>query len=189
MSDDKIEILEVDDSPKEIKIKKKTINNLVVNTTIDNQTGEVIETQSSVSFKVEKEPDFVKLYLRDIVSLNNLPSGMSKILMLIIRQMNYNNVVVLISHTKDLICDELNVSRSYVNKCINEFNKKGILIRVVNPRTYKEMRSVYMLDPNLVGKGSWSDINELRLSIVYKSDGKKELKSNMNEQLSLKLGI
>ena len=173
----------------EIKHKSKSISHQKIEEIIDIKTGEVITRASTTSFKVDKEPDFVKLYLQDLVQLNNLPSGMSKILMLIIRQMNYNNVVVLISHTKEFICDELNVSMSYVNKCILEFSKKGLLIRMKNNRTGKQMRGIYMLDPNLVGKGSWQDINELRLSITYKADGTKALKSSMTDQLSLKLGV
>ena len=169
--------------------KYKDITQQKVDTIIDEETGEIISTTSSTTFRVEKEPDFIKLYLDDVLRLNDLPKGMSPILFRICKIMSYNNIVVLINPIKQMISNDLNISISYVNKCIDIFHKKGILIRIRDEKTQKQHRGVYLVDPELFGKGQWKDIKSLRLVVDYKPNGTKEIKSNMSDQLQLKLGL
>jgi hypothetical protein len=148
---------------------------------INHETGEIIESESLKSYVIEKEPDFIKMYISDISRLKELPKGMTPILVSLIRNMNYNNVIVAYMPIKKMACRELGISVNYLNKAIDAFYKKGILIRLA--------KGIYMADPELFAKGTWTDIRELRLVIEYNQNGTKQLKSNLPEQMKLKLGM
>lgn len=48
---------------------------------------------------------------------------------------------------------------------------------------------MYITDPNLFGKGKWTDIKKLRLVVEYDKDGTKKLSSNLSKELQLRLGL
>ena len=73
-------------------MENKKIYQTETKTIIDHQTGEIIQTEHNQKGFVEKEPDYVKLYLQDIARLNNLPPSTSSLMTLIIRSMGYNNL-------------------------------------------------------------------------------------------------
>jgi hypothetical protein len=146
--------------------------------TIDGATGEVQQISTTQQFASETEPAFVKLYLKDIIRLKELPPSTSSVLHAILNYMNYNNEIILIGYNKKTICANLNIPMNTLNKAIDNLFKANILIRVAP--------SCYVVDPELFGKGSWKDIKNIRLSIEYTEDAKgrsvKQLKSNIAEQ-------
>lgn len=159
---------------------KKKITQTKIVERVDTKTGmiELKEIQSQ-SFLIDKEPDYVKLYLADITRLKDIPSGMNKVLFELMKSINYNGIIMAYKPVKDLMCLNMGISVNYLNKCIDEFYKKGILIRYA--------RGVYIADPNLFAKGSWKDIQNLRLVIEYNKDGTKTLKSNVSEEMKNQL--
>jgi hypothetical protein len=159
---------------------KKKITQTKIIEKVDTKTGiiELKEIQSQ-SFLIDKEPDYVKLYLADITRLKDIPSGMNKVLFELMKSINYNGIIMAYKPVKDLMCLNMGISVNYLNKCIDEFYKKGILIRYA--------RGVYIADPNLFAKGSWKDIQNLRLVIEYNKDGTKTLKSNVSEEMKNQL--
>lgn len=164
------------------KKKKKKITHSQTTHIINEKTGEVLETTLTETYRVEKEPDFIKMYISDIARLNELPKGMDMILLALVRNMGYNNVIPAYKPIKKLICHDLGISLSYLNKAIDTFYKKGVFIRLD--------RGIYMADPELFARGSWSDIQKLRLVIEYDKDkGTKRLKSNLPEEVQMKLGL
>lgn len=145
---------------------------------VDVNTGEIFESEVMSKIQVDREPDYIKIYVKDIVRFKDLPTGMDKVLLAIISTMGYNNIILTYMPVKKMIAKELKITISYVNKCISYFVKAGLLIRIE--------RGIYLVDPELFGRGKWENINELRLSITYNiKTGEKKLKSNMQEQLSL----
>lgn len=159
--------------------KRKVTKTNVVET-VDVKTGEIqLNTVQSESFLIDKEPDYVKLYLADITRLKDIPAGMNKVLFELMKSINYNGIIMAYKPVKDLMCMNMGISINYLNKCIDEFYKKGILIRYA--------RGVYIADPNLFAKGSWKDIQNLRLVIEYNVDGTKTLKSNVSEEMKSQL--
>lgn len=148
---------------------------------INHETGEIHETISNTTFFVEKEPEYIKMYVNDIARLKNLPTGMQPILMELIKSMGYNNVIPAYKPIKDMICKNLGIKMDYLNKSIDAFYKAGLLIRL--------HRGIYMADPELFARGKWEDIKNLRLIIEYKKDGSKQLKSNLPQEVQLKLGF
>ena len=144
--------------------------------TIDESTGELLQTTNKQVSFAEKEPDYVKLYISDIVRLKDLPPSADKVLMEIIGQMGYSNIFAAYAPIKRVMIKNLDISMNTLNKAIDQLHKKGILVRIE--------RGVYLVDPNLFARGSWDDIKNIRLTIEYDADtGQKKLTSDAPEKL------
>ncbi len=149
--------------------------------TIDVETGELKSHVSTQVFGLEKEPPYIKMYIEDIARLKELPHGMNRILLEMIKSMGYNNIIAAYKPIKTIMCNNLGIKMDYLNKAISTFHKKGLLIRLD--------RGIYMADPELFARGKWEDIKNLRLVIEYSKDGTKKLKSNLPKEVQLKLGF
>jgi hypothetical protein len=142
---------------------------------IDAQTGEIIKIKRYTSALVEKEPPHVKIYLQDIVKLNDLPPAAVKVLNMLIQNMGYNNMVPMLKPFKEVICKSLNIKMNTLDKIIGMLKDKQII--------HQFARGLYILDPYLFAKGRWENIKNLRLIIEYDENGNRKLSSNAPEQI------
>jgi hypothetical protein len=147
--------------------------------TVDVQSGELVSQTIVTSSIVPREPDYVKLYLEDLQRFFELNHSESKVLNGLLRYMSYNNVVVLLKPVKEMICNELQMPMNTLNKSIDNLFKQNILIRM--------HKSVYLIDPNLFGKGKWEDIHSIRLNITYDNTGRKMVKTDVVKGQQLEL--
>jgi hypothetical protein len=161
--------------------KHKKITKATTVKTVDIATGEITEISNEETYVVEREPEYIKMYISDIARLKDIPKGMDSILMSFVKHMGYNNVIPVYMPIKKMIANDLGCSVSYINKAIDVFYKRGVFIRAA--------RGMYVADPKLFARGSWSDIKDLRLVIDYEPNGTKKLASNLSEQMQLKLGF
>lgn len=159
---------------------KKKVTKTDVKTYVD-EDGVVIDEIKHETFLVDREPDYVKFYIQDIGRIKDITSTQNEVLLAFIRHMGYNNVIPTYKPIKLMVAKDLNISLNTVNKAVSEFSKKGLFIPIA--------RGMYLADPELFGKGKWSDIKSLRLVIEYKQDGTKKISSNLPEQIQLKLGL
>lgn len=159
-----------------LKLNKKNAVSVETETTIDTQTGELIQQTETVLTKVyDQEPDYVKLYTADIGKLLELPGCCPEVLSCIASHMAYGNIIVLYGPIKEIMMAELNMNRNTFNKAIDELYKAGILIR--------HSRACYVVDPELFGKGQWKDVKKLRLSIEYLPNGNKQLSMQVTKEI------
>jgi hypothetical protein len=158
-----------------MSLKKTTYES--IESVTDLNTGEITVIKSHTQSVLEKEPDYVKLYVADIMKLNNLPRNSGAVMNCLLRSMSYNNIIPAYAPIKRVICKELNIGMDSLNKAIDSLFKAGMLIRIE--------RGVYMADPNLFGKGEWKNIKNLRLIIDYKEDGTKQISGGNATQLKL----
>ena len=42
---------------------------------------------------------------------------------------------------------------------------------------------MYLMDPNIFGRGSWSDIKDIRMVVEYNSDGTRNIKTEFQNRL------
>ena len=123
----------------------------------DLQSGEVVQTEREI--QLPKEPDFVKLYLDDLVMLKDIPQWVSGVLYSLLKQMNYQNEIVLNSTIKKRIAADLGIVTKTIDNALVTFVKKGILSR--------QDTGVYQANPYLFGKGEWANIRKIRLRVDY----------------------
>jgi len=145
------------------KIKRQQKNITTIETIVDRNSGEVISEAATVRSS-STEPDFVKMYLHDVGRLCNLKKDTNKTLLALLRKMNYDNEVVLASTIKKELAEALKIKINTLEHAIGDLVKSGILYRVANNH--------YEINPLLIAKGSWKDIQLLRMNITYSPEGR-----------------
>ena len=138
--------------------------------TIISHDGEIIENRINSTVIVDKEPDFVKLYLADIMTLSNIPKSGNVILMALIQRINYQNEIVIVKSIREEICFDLKIADVTFRKAMDQFINKGILS--------KKNTNVYIANPYLFAKGSWQNIKNIRLTVEYNSKGRFLIREN-----------
>jgi len=121
---------------------------------INFKTGEITEEETLNVIKLPKEEDYVKIYIKHINYLNNLPNGIDTIIYALLKRINYDNEIYINNHLKKKIAEEIGLKVSTINMYITKLVNNDILIRID--------RGVYILNPIFYGKGKWKDILELR---------------------------
>ena len=147
----------------------KKISQEIITQVVD-ENGVLKHEVKSQNVIVEREPDYVKLYIRDILRLNDIPKSGNEVLLAILRRMNYSNDIILISSIKKEIAEELGIKEITLRKAIELFVEKSILLR--------RDRSVYIINPYFFGRGKWEEIKKIRLLIEYSKEGKMVLKTD-----------
>ncbi len=154
---------------KEKKLSQETIKETV-------EDGIVTKKQKNSTFYGDRiEPPFIKLYLDDIEVLYRLPKGQGSFLYALIPYMNYKGQITINSVMKGEIAEELKMKVSSFGNIITNFVKKDILQRVG-----KKGSGVYIINPYLIGKGKWEDIEGLR--IQYKENGQRQIEPIFKEK-------
>lgn len=153
------------------KIYVREVNEVVVD------TGEITRQTRLEAGAFEQEPPFVKLYLADIARLNGLNKSEAKLVYELIHNMGYNNVVPGYKPVKEMIAAKIGMTYNTLEKALKELHKKGILIR--------KARGLYIMDPHIFGRGTWKDVQKIRMTIDYNGDGTKTINAEISKQLGL----
>lgn len=154
------------------KTKRKIIRNETEVIITDRDTGEIINTETIRTHAVEKEPDFIKLYLNDVGMLVGLSPYDQKVFLSLVKHMTYSNLVVLIKPVKEEICNELGIKLNTINKAIDNLKNANLLMKYQGTDGQVK-RSCWLVNPYLAAKGTWTDIRSIRLQIEYSSEGRK----------------
>lgn len=135
---------------------------------IDANTGTILESVEKNVINWGQEPPFVKIYLKDILYLKDLPKSYNPLLLALLKRAGWAKdgmEISLTAGTKRLIAKELNLQNiRTINNALSNFVKADVLFRVET--------GVYRFNPYLFGKGDWQDISKLRLQIEYTLEGK-----------------
>jgi len=140
---------------------------------VNQETGELVETNSYTVQTAENEPGFIKLYLQDLTSIHKCAKKEVDVLVELLKLCDYNNLISVHGATKKNICQLLQIfQKDSEVPSVNSFNV--ILSRLVKKELLiKKSTGQYLANPNLFGKGKWTDIREIRLNISYTPDGRK----------------
>ena len=156
----------MDNTRKVIKCNTKVVS--------DSVTQQILATEQYSTSIVTREPDFVKMYVKDIGQMLDLTKSDDKILFCLLKHMSYNNIVYLVLPVKKMIMEELNIPLNTVNDSIRNLNNAGIIVR--------QAQGCYLVNPNLFARGRWEDIVKIRMEIEYSAEGKTikqvEIKNN-----------
>ena len=148
----------------------KVIKELIQDTTV-NENGEILQESKKVTYSIGREPDFVKLYLSDLITLEGLPKSTATVFYELLKHMTYadsegGQIIALNPWLKKqiLIASKTISSTQTISNAVSALKKKGILIEIG--------QSTYRVNPNIIGKGDWRDISELRMNITYNKLGR-----------------
>lgn len=155
----------------------KKVSKVIKSKIVDITTGEIQEEEKIIDAYVDKEPDYVKIYLKDIVALNDLPKGLDRVINVLLKTMAYDNMIILNSFIKKQMAEELGYKTVQVlNNNINKLVNAEILFR--------QGTGTYQVNARYFGRGHWHDIQEIRLQQVYSAKGrdfKTEIRYKNNE--------
>lgn len=125
------------------------------------------KSEKNVTYSIESEPPYVKMYLDTVLYLSDLPKSYNPVLSAILMRMPWANQcqdIAINSGVKRRIAKELGISVSRINNALTDFVKGKLLYRVDT--------GVYQVNPNIFGRGEWADIKKLRLEISFDASGK-----------------
>lgn len=126
--------------------------------------GQVLISEEEHTVNWGTEPNYIKLYLDNILYLTNLPKGLNSVLNAFLLRMSYGNQLVLNAALKRQIAKEINLSESSINNAITKLVQGEILKRIDT--------GLYLFNPHLFGKGEWRDIAKIRLKVEFSPEGK-----------------
>lgn len=155
-------------------------NTLIENREVvmNEQTGEVIEERRYQSFYVEKEPDYVKTYIRTVQSFTNTEGISYNFIRCLCDYITYANdektqtMVILNQAVKNQMMEKLNLKLDMINKYIKKCVDGGLLFKT-------EYRATYIVNPFLIARGEWKYIKSLRTEFSY-IDGKWTYEKKLN---------
>ncbi|EKQ5825854.1 hypothetical protein P5776_004390 [Vibrio parahaemolyticus] len=142
------------------------------------ELDEAVNSTDIATSSIPAEPDFIKLYLKDVVTLKGIQPANKDILYCLLKLMRYENYVISITkYDKTIICKELGLKRvQQVDNAITSLKKAGILFPIVDENGKKE-QGAFEVNPYLFGKGKWvenynkRDIN--KLTVLYRKNNKE----------------
>lgn len=161
------------------KIIQETVKSIV-----DGETGELKEKESTAVYRLPSEPDYVKMYMKDLMYLVGLPKHYMGVLLWMLSNMTYASekygmCIVLSPILKEDIKNELGLkNRRTIDVILSGLKKRGVIEYIG--------RFTYRLNPYLFGRGNWKDIVELRencgikLEVLYTKD-EKTIKASVKE--------
>lgn len=129
------------------------------------ETGEITEEQSVSISRKKVEPVFVKLYLKDILYIQNVPNGLHDILYELLQYMTRDNMIIINGYAKEIISKKLGCSVHRIDKALSTFHKRNILIR--------QKIGAYLANPYIFGRDKWENVKKIRASITWSPEGKK----------------
>ena len=154
---------------------KNSVSKEYDRTVVDFSTGEVVREISERTFVVDKEPEYIKVYVNTMLAFNGLDTSLAPYLLAFCRHMTYANApkreyrctVRTDALVREDVAETLHVSERAVYNAI----KKLIEVKIFIPLVIggKKKRGIYFVNPWVVSKGEWKDISRLRSSFEFTS--------------------
>ena len=163
-------------------MSKQRLDKQVYNEVVMTEDGEV--TSSKTVYKSMTEPDFIKLYIGCVFTVKGVKKGFNPIFIAFLEYMSYadsdgdygGQLIYVNKAMKNAIAKKTGLSVTSVNMAITDFVKKGLFKRVDV--------GTYQVNPNIVGRGDWKDIKNIRATFDFAS---KEIVADIvkNEEESM----
>jgi hypothetical protein len=148
--------------------KQRAIYNYTKETT-DFTTGEIISRDELKISKEDKKENFIKVYIDNLYFMaTNLNNSEKTVLFFIIANMNYKNVITISTELRKLIEIKAQISRTTIFTAITGLREKEVLLTPNSDEAREE--NSFVLNPNVIGKGSIKDLKKLRQTVVTDFD-------------------
>jgi len=144
---------------------------------IEERYEDGVLTSSRTGAQLPKEPPFIKLYLKDLAHMRNLPVWVSGILYELLKKMDYSNEIVLNSTVKKRMAELLDINFRTIDNALVKLVSKKIFFRL-GP-------GVYQANPYIFGRGNWAEVEQIRLKVSYTADGKKHIEAEIVDREQL----
>lgn len=144
------------------------------NLSTDCITGEVIERNQIIVRKVQTRESFIKLFTENIHYIINLEPQEKTLFFTLLSSVDYKNIVRFDKSMKQNIILDKVLSRAGMYRALNGLIEKKVIFKIDRDfvKSYAGVGSddCYLFNPNLVGRGSWNDLKNLRHTITREWD-------------------
>lgn len=152
---------------------------------LDGQTGEAVETVGTKVYKIQSRVEFLQLYTENLNILYRLEGQDAKVLLFIFQNMTFMNTVALNSTLRKNIALGLGISQPTVGRALSRLIDKDILKPITSQELRDEYKAytddIYFINPNIVGKGPFKELEKLRWTMTKEYDlTKMEGKTTVN---------
>ena len=163
------QIVQIDNTDKQKSVYNHTKE------TIDFMTGEIVSQEQLHISKETKKDNFIKIFIENLCFLaSSLNNSEKTILFYIMANMNYQNVIHISSDLRKLIEKKASISRTTIFTALNGLKEKNVLIVPVDDKIKEEYniysKNSFILNPNVIGKGSFNDLKKLRQTVITNFD-------------------
>lgn len=144
--------------------------------TTDFHTGEVVSSQKNTLIREKQRERFIKVFIDNLIYvIDDLDKIEKNVLWQILQEMNYYNIVRIDSSFRKSIQVGSNISQGTSSKVINSLISKKVLLKVSEEKCaeYKIMHFTgkeYLVNPQLVGQGSFKELSKMRRTITTSFD-------------------
>lgn len=144
---------------------------------VDNITGEVTTIVSSFLQKEKTKDDFIKLFVENITYLtDNLSNPALRVILMMIKNLNYQNIFHYNSDFVSYFTNKKILGKSSVYRAIKELEDKNVIFKITKEQQeeYDIISSnSYIMNPQIIGKGSFKDLKKLKQTTIKEFDFKK----------------
>ncbi|EGX7731531.1 hypothetical protein JHF52_001791, partial [Campylobacter coli] len=124
--------------------------------------------------KVQTRESFIKLFTENIHYIINLEPQEKTLFFTLLSSVDYKNVVRFDKSMKQNIILDKVLSRAGMYRALNGLIEKKVIFKIDRDfvKSYAGVGSddCYLFNPNLVGRGSWNDLKNLRHTITREWD-------------------
>ena len=145
----------------------KTVKNRTEKTVVDLQTGEAVSQETTTTFKVSSEPDFVKVYVEPLADLVKLKGHHLMLLFQLARKLTYEGVVYLTPGGRIRIGEAIGIQPQTFRNYLNDLLEFDVIRRTGH--------SEFMVNPTIIARGQYQEI-EARQQTYYKIERVKTKK-------------
>lgn len=183
---EKMELIERETGIKQIGLNQKKHAIYSKTTQVVNEnTGEIAETIGTRVYKLKSRVEFLQLYVDNLNLLFRLEDKETKTLLFIFKNLSFMNTVAINSTLRRNISIGLDISLPTVSRALNGLIQKGILKKIESQQLREEYQAftddMYFVDPNIVGKGSFRELEKLRYTMTNEYDlSKMEFKKTVD---------
>jgi len=136
---------------------------------IDKETGEITQESTTSVVRLPAEPPYVKLYLDDLCALVNVQDGQKRLLLALLRRLDYDGYIALTPRFRKELCEKLDIKDQTLRNQLTGLVKSDLL--------RKAGTNEYIANPNFFARGEWKNIVEQRaafqMRITYTEAGRK----------------
>lgn len=147
---------------------------------LDSKTGEILTQETTFIKKETRKDHFIKMFVENIIFWIRLDNKEKNILLCAILNMNWFNIFRIDPIFRKTAVEHCEINRNLVSKAINSLIKKNVFIKI-DEKKFNEIYSKadikmiftnkeYIINPQIVGKGSFRDLKKMRQTVITDYD-------------------
>lgn len=144
---------------------------------VDNITGEVTTIVSSFLQKEKTKDNFIKLFVENINYLtDNLSNSALRVVLMMFKNLNYQNIFHYNSDFVSYFTNKKILGKSSVYRAIKELEDKNVIFKITKEQQEEYdiiSPNSYIMNPQIIGKGSFKDLKKLRQTTIKEFDFEK----------------